>query len=244
MGRTKATLKLCCNAFWRFRHSKGFGIHSPFAFKFVLDVLREKCGYYAYAGIKARRRLVARRLSAKRGVHTRIISLKNAKMLFRIACYFNPRLILQIGSTYGISTSSVLDVSASSWAIVYKGAECYDDMFSEVTAGYRDRIVEAGSVGGAFDLYERSLAEGDVPFLMVNSLDDESEVEECSRRASRILERDGVVVVRNLLVDDKVVRFVRNVTSLLDHGMSFTNGRLIVIVGYRHLPRQRFNLWF
>ena len=51
-------------------------------------------------------------------------------------------------------------------------------------------------------------------------------------------------MARNLLVSDLVVGFVREVTSELDYGMTFTNGRIVVIVGYKHLPRQRFNLWF
>lgn len=33
-------------SFSRIRHSRGFGVHSPFAYKFVIDVLRP--GYYGY----------------------------------------------------------------------------------------------------------------------------------------------------------------------------------------------------
>ena len=165
MGKAKSTLKLYCNALGRLRHSKGFGIHSPFAFSFVLRVLREKCAYYAYSDIEERRRLAIRLVAEEEGEHPRIISQKNAKMLFRIACYFNPSNMVQIGTSYGVSTTAVL-------------------------------------------------------------------------------EREGVIVARNLLVSDLVVGFVREVTSELDYGMTFTNGRIVVIVGYKHLPRQRFNLWF
>ena len=67
---------------------------------------------------------------------------------------------------------------------------------------------------------------------------------DCVRHGREVLEREGVIVARNLLVSDLVVGFVREVTSELDYGMTFTNGRIVVIVGYKHLPRQRFNLWF
>jgi len=244
VGKRRAALKLYCNALGRIRHSRGFGIHSPFAFSFVLRVLREKCAYYAYADIESRRRLAVS-LGAERheSSRPRIISLKNAKMLFRIACYFNPRAMIQIGTSYGVSTSAVLDVSSTSRLVIYRGGKSYDVIFDEVTRGYSERLVEAGSIDEAFAVYER-INSGGVPFLMVNSLDDDKAVSDCSRLAAELLENEGVVVARNLLVDGKVVDFVRNITESLGHGMSFTNGRLIVIVGYRHLPRQRFNLWF
>lgn len=34
--------------FRRWRNSRGFGVHSPFAFAFITDVLRQRCAYYAY----------------------------------------------------------------------------------------------------------------------------------------------------------------------------------------------------
>lgn len=36
----------------RQRSSRGFGIHSPFAYDFVVNVLRERCLYYAYSDIR------------------------------------------------------------------------------------------------------------------------------------------------------------------------------------------------
>lgn len=36
------------NILMRWRHGKGFGIHSPFAYRFITEVLRQEMGYYAY----------------------------------------------------------------------------------------------------------------------------------------------------------------------------------------------------
>ena len=245
MGKAKSTLKLYCNALGRLRHSKGFGIHSPFAFSFVLRVLREKCAYYAYSDIEERRRLAIRLVAEEEGEHPRIISQKNAKMLFRIACYFNPSNMVQIGTSYGVSTTAVLDVSSTSKLVIYKGASSHDKIYDAVTEGHARQIIAAGSIDDAFRIYAKLNSDNSGrPFLIVNSLDDEAAMADCVRHGREVLEREGVIVARNLLVSDLVVGFVREVTSELDYGMTFTNGRIVVIVGYKHLPRQRFNLWF
>lgn len=58
---------------WR---SRGFGIHSPFAFRFVTCVLRERGEYYAYAEL---------RRIAHSGARFADLSL-----LFRLVCFFEP----------------------------------------------------------------------------------------------------------------------------------------------------------
>ncbi|MBD5301335.1 MAG: hypothetical protein HDS17_07740 [Bacteroides sp.] len=65
---------------WR---SRGFGIHSPFAFRFVTCVLREKGEYYAYPAL--------RRLAGK-GRRFRSIAL-----IFRLVCEFRPRFVVVSG---------------------------------------------------------------------------------------------------------------------------------------------------
>lgn len=37
----------------RLRHSRGFGVHSPFAYRFIREVLRERCAFYAYDDVDA-----------------------------------------------------------------------------------------------------------------------------------------------------------------------------------------------
>lgn len=37
----------------RFRHRCGYGVHSPFAFGLITDVVYERRPYYAYANLKS-----------------------------------------------------------------------------------------------------------------------------------------------------------------------------------------------
>lgn len=37
----------------RLRHGRGFGVHSPSAYRFIREVLREECAYYAYPEVDA-----------------------------------------------------------------------------------------------------------------------------------------------------------------------------------------------
>ena len=80
MGR----LRRYRTAFGRYKRGKGFGIHSPFAFGFVLKVLRERNPYYAYSNLESLRKLVISH-TRHHFRHPRIISLKNAKIIFRVA---------------------------------------------------------------------------------------------------------------------------------------------------------------
>ena len=112
-------IKRYYSALSRYHKSNGFGIHSPFAFYFVLRVLRERSPYYAYQDITELRKTVIAK-TIRYGRHPRIISLKNAKLIFRVVNHFNPQHILQIGTSYGISSACILKVSTKSDLVLYE----------------------------------------------------------------------------------------------------------------------------
>ena len=55
------------------RHGRGFGIHSPFAFRFITEVLRQKLGYYGYADISPDKRM---------------------RLLYRLVVFFQPERVM------------------------------------------------------------------------------------------------------------------------------------------------------
>ena len=67
----------------RFRHRKGYGVHSPFAFNFITDVIYEKHPYYGYGELDKLLPL-SMRLRQRRGLH----------LLLRLANHFQPETIV------------------------------------------------------------------------------------------------------------------------------------------------------
>lgn len=236
-----AAIKRYCTAIRRYNRSKGFGIHSPFAFSFVLRVLRERLPYYAYEDIEWRRQR-AKSLAAKVSRHPRVISSKNAKMLFRVTNYFNPKVILQIGTSYGVSTTAMLDVDTRSKLILYPAGNPHDMIYNDIVSAHGDRITRCDSMLEAIGAYQTSRG-GGKPFILVNSLI-ENDMDQAIDIVKSALAEDGVVILRNLSQLPAMNHLWERVNLLLDHGMSFTNGKLAVIVGFSYLPRQNFSLWF
>ncbi|MCM1108961.1 MAG: hypothetical protein NC388_07910 [Clostridium sp.] len=79
--------------FWiwlkRFRHRKGYGVHSPFAFGFITDVIYESGEYYAYQSLE--KHYGQRSFFRHRN--------KDGRLLFRLANYAMPELILTSGAS-------------------------------------------------------------------------------------------------------------------------------------------------
>ena len=75
--------------FRRFRQRRGYGVHSPFAFEWITDVVYlQKAQYYAYAHL-------AEQHEAWQGV----LSVKDARLLFRIANHQRAQRMLVVGQS-------------------------------------------------------------------------------------------------------------------------------------------------
>lgn len=73
----------------RFRNRCGYGVHSPFAFDFITNVVYEKTPYYAYYELK--QKVEAREVAFKRD------SEKTNRLLFRLVNRMQPGVIIDAG---------------------------------------------------------------------------------------------------------------------------------------------------
>jgi predicted O-methyltransferase YrrM len=106
-------------------NSKGHGIHSPFVFDFIKNVLNDKTNYECYKLIEDRRKTLLNDAtvievedfgagSSVIKTNKRIVkniaqsSLKPKKfsqLLFRVVQYYQPKTILELGTSFGITTA-------------------------------------------------------------------------------------------------------------------------------------------
>lgn len=116
-----------------FKSKTKFGIHSPFVFDFITNVIEDENQYPEYEKVEEQRLKLLRNrnqievvdfgiMAGKRGYTTSLerikeiakrtsISPREGQLLYRIVRYFKPEIILEMGTSLGIS--SIYQVSAS-----------------------------------------------------------------------------------------------------------------------------------
>ncbi len=229
----------------RYNRSKGFGIHSPFAYDFVTTTLRERCRYYGYSLIESCRGEVCRMLSGARGRHRRVISLKGAKRLFRIVCRFNPSAILEVGNDYGVALTAMLEPCSLTQAVILNDDTMMDDVAGKVLGGrYDGRVKCVPTPAAARCVYDGMSAGGMNAFVVVNAIAPD-DVVEWARYVLSFDTETTVVVIRNMASKRSLTRELYDrLTREMSYGMTFFNDKTAVVVLRRSLPLQHFALWF
>jgi len=119
---------------------KGYGVHSPFVFDLITNVIEEKCAYYSYADVSRIRTQLSKnngfvnyrgkRISVKKAVQRFCILRKEGEFLFRLTNRYKPRKILAIGSSLGLTP---LYLSRYNSLVQCITLECESD-FAEIAA--------------------------------------------------------------------------------------------------------------
>ena len=87
----------CWRWLCRWRHRRGYGVHSPYAFHFITDVVYESSAHYAYALLH--RRLTAANWYAMRYDTLCGLSEKDIRLLFRLVNFCQPSCFLFHGAS-------------------------------------------------------------------------------------------------------------------------------------------------
>lgn len=193
--------------FYRFlRFRKGFGVHSPFAFNLITNVIDERCAYYAYDRIEIVRRQLLQMgaplgttgMSIGRATARYGIRKSHGQLLFRLANYFKPKQIVQVGTGMGLSTLYLTGYSAHVQCISLEEdparAEwarwCLERM------GKRHVRVERG---GYESLLPKALAQFEtVDFLFFNAPERATELYGMFEKCVEHIQPDTVLVVEGL----------------------------------------------
>lgn len=123
-------------------NGKGHGIHSPFVFDFVTNILSDKRGFYCYKTVEYIREELQQNDALLNiedygaGSHTKPLqqrtissiassALKPAKfsqLLFRMVNHYHPQTILELGTSLGITTSYLAYAKNDANVITMEGA--------------------------------------------------------------------------------------------------------------------------
>ncbi len=163
-------------------------------------------------------------------------------MLFRITCYFSPDAILQIGTSYGVSTTAMLDVSSRSQLVIYPGNNLNEDVYHQITETYASRISRFSTFDATISHYREINAEKP-DFVLINDTTD-ADMDLIMPLIRETLLNNGVIIMRNLSKTQSMRNLWKTTHDTMSFGMSFSNERIGIIVSHKHLPLQHFSLWF
>ena len=123
-------------------NGNGHGIHSPFVFDYVKNVLNDKQSYSAYQSIeKIRKQLLGDTVvievedfgagSTVIKTNKRVVSAiaasslkpkKYAQLLYRMVKYYKPETIIELGTSFGITTAYLASANAASKVFTCEGS--------------------------------------------------------------------------------------------------------------------------
>ena len=175
--------------------------------------------------------------------HPRVISFKGLKMLFRITNHFNPENILEIGSCYGLTSTSMLNVSSGSTLWLYDPKINNYQVTGRVLLPYLDSLECYDLLEVAIDEYIEALPSTQIPFILINTVE-QNDLGLLKNQLSAMLSSECVIIMRNINRSDRMMELWKTLKSAMVHGQSFTNEKTAVIVAKRKLNLEHFFLWF
>lgn len=143
MYTAAALAKKYLSYYIRSENGRGHGVHSPFVFDFIIHVLNDKKKYDCYPVIEQLRRELLRNSQRIRvedfGAGSAVIpykerrikdiaasslkSKKYAQLLFRVARYYSCMHILELGTSFGITTCYLASAATEGKVFTFEGAE-------------------------------------------------------------------------------------------------------------------------
>lgn len=205
----------------------------------MIDVIRQRHAYYAYEVLEMMHHAVAA------GNHrSRVMSLENAKLIFRVANHFNPRHILQIGSNYGLSAAATLLPDSRSRLWLFEPDSASHNTLDATLHDFAHRISFDDSIVNITANYTAAVEEAQhKPFVVINNILNAENYSQVQFFVNSVLDSEGVIVFRNITVEPLIRQLWEESKQYASQGMSFGNDRLAVFVARQKLPRQDFALW-
>lgn len=230
-------LKRYRTALARHHRSRGFGIHSPSAYRFVTQVLGERLPYYAYDDLQRLRKTLLD------SGENNLISDHDAQLLFRITSHFAPQHILLVGADSALTIAAMLMPSSLTDAYTCGDNKRLDDIVGQL-GKLADRVLPYVELKIAlFDYMAAFIDRPKQPFVVINALPDPERAAILQRVLDEWLQGECVIIIRNLHRDTAINQLWHEAKTMMPHGHSYTNHKTAILVARPAIPREHFDLW-
>ena len=156
-------------------NGKGHGVHSPFVFDFIQHILNDKKQYDCYSKIEGHREklkstnelievedfgagstvIKTNKRAVKDIARSSLKPRKYAQLLFRIVRYYQPATIVEIGTSFGVTTAYLSNGNKNATVYTCEGATSIADIAGETFDAMRIKNIEI--VRGDFNVSLPSL---------------------------------------------------------------------------------------
>ena len=225
------------NAWSRHHRSGGFGIHSPYAYSFVRNVWRQRLPYYAYSGID---RLIDTVRTGTTRQQSRVMDLigkPEARLLFRVTNFFNPRHIMQMGASTGIESITMMEVSHESRLYLYEPHLEQNALAVHVLKSQLDRVECYDDIMvAASEFLETGNTDKSSMMALVNIPVEDTVLK-------RLLDAQCIVVLRNLKRGEVMKKLFDACCHHMAMGQTYTNNKIAILNPNPKLQREDFLLW-
>ncbi len=175
------------NYYFKAQNGKGHGVHSPFVFDFIIHVLNDKEEYGPYSKMESVRKQLLKNNEEVEvedfGAGSAIIPFKNrivkeiaasslktkkyAQLLFRVAKYYHPKTIVELGTSFGISTGNLASTNPGSNVYTFEGAQNIAKIANEnfKNLGLKNIVLIEGDFEKTLSLMEDKIEKIDLLFI-------------------------------------------------------------------------------
>ena len=224
-------------AWSRHHRSGGFGIHSPYAYRFVRHVWRQPLPYYAYEGIRQLIDTVKAGTTRQQRREMDLINEREARLLFRVTNFFNPRHILQAGAATGIESVAMLEVSRTSRLSLLDPHLEQNALAVRVLQSQLGRTECYNDEAVAIDEFLQACHNDEnVPLALINAPIQETILH-------RLIDAQATIVMRNLRHNKSMHSLFDSCCSYMEKGQTYTNGKIAILIPDPKLQRENFTLW-
>lgn len=234
------------------RYRKGFGVHSPFVFNLITKVIEERCPYYSFNDIELLRKQLLQKEDKitypdrqQKGkvrcrtigqiVEREAIRAKHGALLFRLANYFKPKHILQLGPAMGLSTLYLTSYATGLKCIALENVPEFASIAQMAFDKAAHNPIDL-RVGGYMDLLPAALKEIEqLDFVFFNTLYEQQNNSRLFKECLKQVHNDTVFVFEGIKASRKMREFWKEVCAcpevtvtidLYSMGIVFFNKRL------------------